>query len=337
MIQFGNTNPKVVFRLSHMGDVALTTGPLSYWFEKEGDTFIFITRSGNAPMLEGHPAVKDIIALDDDVLKGAAWFKEAARLAREYKGHTLFDLHSSLRSRILSLLWRGKVRRYPKFGLARRIYDLTHAERYRRMLEATNVPQRYAMVTGDKPPRLDSLLPTITITDEERGKANALLTSVSNGKPLIALHPYATHPAKQWPRGHWQHLTALLAGAGIDWVVVGRDETPLFSNHDRDLTNKTSLRETCALMEKADLLLTGDSGPMHLACGVGTPVAAFFGPTSRAWGFYPAGPEDRVIELDLDCRPCSLHGARTCIKGYECMVAITPEEVVKIIQDMVPC
>ena len=123
----------------------------------------------------------------------------------------------------------------------------------------------------------------------------------------------------------------------MDWIVLGRDGTPLFTNHDRDLTNKTTLRETCSIMAKADLLLTGDSGPMHLACGVGTPVVALFGATAKAWGFYPAGPEDRVLELPLDCRPCSLHGAKTCVKGFECMISITPEKVMETILEMVPC
>ncbi len=60
-----------MFRLSHMGDVALTTGVLSHWHEKSGDRFIFITRAGSAPLLENHPAVAEIIRLDDTVLK--AW------------------------------------------------------------------------------------------------------------------------------------------------------------------------------------------------------------------------------------------------------------------------
>ena len=150
MTKLGKTDPKVVFRLGHMGDVALTTGPLSYWHEKNGDTFIFITRSANAPLLDRHPAIKEIIALDDDMLKGAVWLKEAGQLARELKGYTLLDLHVTLRSRILSLRWKGPVHRYPKFGLTRRLYDKTRAERYRKMLEPTNVPQRYAMINGAK-------------------------------------------------------------------------------------------------------------------------------------------------------------------------------------------
>lgn len=321
--------PKVVFRLSHMGDVTLTTGVLAHWNEARCDTFIVVTRKGNEPLLANHPAVTDVIALEDAELKGMAWFRKAQALATEFKDHTLVDLHGTLRSRILSLLWKGPVKRYPKFGLERRLYDRTHADRFRQKLEATNVTQRYAMAYGEKPPKADSLIPRIFLTEAERADARAQLSSFSDEQPLVALHPYATHPAKQWPRAHWLTLTALLDKAGYSWFVVGRDAEPLFEDHEQDFTNRTGLRETCGLMERADLLITADSGPMHLACGVGTPVVALFGPTAKAWGFYPAGPRDTVLELDLDCRPCSLHGAKSCPRGFECLAGISPEKVLE--------
>ncbi len=68
---------------------------------------------------------------------------------------------------------------------------------------------------------------------------------------------------------------------------------------------------------------------MHLACGVGTPVVALFGPTTRTWGFYPEGPKDVVLECDLPCRPCSLHGGKTCQRNLECMSNISPEDVLQ--------
>ncbi len=325
----GENKPKIVFRLGHLGDVALTTGVLSHWNEKRCETFIFITRKGNGAILANHPAIEKVIELEDSELKDGAWFARSRELAAMYKGYTLLDLHGTLRSRILSLVWKGTVKRYPKFGLTRRLFDLTHADRFRKPLEALNVPQRYYMAQDGKPPAAVNLVPRIHLTGEEHFAAQSQLEGITNSKPLVALHPYATHPAKQWPREHWRALTALLASEGIDWFVIGRDANPLFLEHERDLTNATDLRKTCAIISQASMLITGDSGPMHLACGVDTPVLALFGPTARSWGFYPAGANDHVMEMDMDCRPCSLHGSKSCSMGYECMAGIKPEEVVK--------
>jgi ADP-heptose:LPS heptosyltransferase len=71
---------------------------------------------------------------------------------------------------------------------------------------------------------------------------------------------------------------------------------------------------------------------MHLAAAVGTPVVALFGPTTREWGFYPSGPCDTVLEQDLDCRPCSLHGTSRCQRRGQCLEAVSPADVLKAIE-----
>lgn len=333
MSNSGNGAPKIVFRLGHLGDVVLTTGVLAKWNENHCEQYIFVTRKGNAAVLNNHPAIIEVIELEPHELQGVAWAKRSRELADRFKKHTLLDLHGTLRSRILSFFWKGPVKRYPKFGLTRRLYDLTHRDRFRHILETTNVTQRYWMAQESTPPEAVELIPRIYLTANETERGTLRLSSITNGKPVVAIHPYATHPAKQWPRDHWKELTAQLAGNGYDWFVIGRDQTPLFVDHVRDMTNATDLRETCALLKQADLLVTGDSGPMHMACGVGTPVLALFGPTARAWGFYPAGPEDLVLEIHLKCRPCSLHGSKNCDRGFHCMSGTTPERVLKAIND----
>lgn len=325
-------HPAVVFRLGHMGDVALATGVLSHWFERTGQTFVFATREANLPLLANHPAVAGTIGLSKADLTDAGWLRRTGELARQYAGGTLIDLHGTLRSRILALRWKGPVRRYPKFGLARRLFERTRSDRFRAKLEALNVPQRYALALDPAAPDREAVLPRVYLTEDETRAAERRLSPISCEGPRVALHPYATHPAKQWPAENWIRLAALLDAEDINWFVVGRSVAPLTSGHERDLTNQTDLRATCGLLARADLLVTGDSGPMHLACGVGTPVVALFGPTAKAWGFYPAGPKDVVLERDLPCRPCSLHGAGKCTHGFECMTETTPETVLDAVR-----
>ncbi|MCM0756747.1 glycosyltransferase family 9 protein [Desulfovibrio aminophilus] len=316
-----------VFRLSALGDLVLATGPLAWWNARRGLRFTVVTRDRLAPVLAGHPAVDEVIGLDETRLTGEPWPAVARELAARCRDTGLLDLHGTLRSRVLGAVWSGPVRRYPKFSLSRRLFQRTRLGFLRRRLEALNVPQRYTLALEAEAPHPGELLPLIRLTAEERETGRELAARAGVGPGFLALHPYATHPDKAWPREHWLELTRRLDAEGLPWAVVGRDAVPLLPDDPRDLTNATDLRALCALLAQAGALATNDSGPMHLASAVGTPVLALFGPTARAWGFFPAGPRDRVLERDLPCRPCSLHGGTPCATGRACLASIGPEEV----------
>ena len=325
----------VVIRLSALGDVALTTGVLEWWGRSRNWRFVFVTRRSLAPILKGHPALDGVEALDEDVLSGEAWRKTCAALARQYAGYGLLDLHGSIRSRILARVWKGPVRRYPKFSLSRRFYLRSRWARLGRRLSVLNVPERYSLAVERTPPARGEILPRVTLSEEETARALEMLRNLGGqGRPVAALHPYATHPNKAWPAGHWNRLVTLLEEAGWDWFIVGRGEAfaDLENREERDFTNRTDLRQTCALLAQADVLVTNDSGPMHLATATGTTVVALFGPTNAAWGFYPSGPADVVLEEEMSCRPCSLHGRKMCPRGRECLVAIEPERALLAVE-----
>ncbi|MCU0612308.1 MAG: glycosyltransferase family 9 protein [Candidatus Eisenbacteria bacterium] len=325
--------PAVVIRLGALGDVALATGVLEYWRLTKGLHVVFMTRDRFAPLFLGHPAVTRTIQVTQAQSQGAAWVRTARSLAGEFPGHLLIDLHGSVRSRTLSLLWNGPVARYPTHALQRRVYLRWRSIAARRALLAADVPRRYAMALEPEPPSAP-LRPRVFLTTAEVAAAHALLEQRSIGGRIAALHPYATHPLKTWPRPAWNELVRSLAAAGWDWVALGRDPNPFLGAIDaaRDLTNRTDLRTTCSLLACASVLITADSGPMHLAEAVGTPLIALFGPTAREWGFYPGGSRDVVMELPMECRPCSLHGTKRIECPRECLEGITPAAVVAQLQ-----
>ncbi len=323
----------VVVRLSAMGDVALISGVLDYWRRSRGLLFTVLTRRSWAPLFEGHPAVRGVEALSAEDLALPCFVPAMTALAARHAGEGLLDLHGTFRTRLLAGLWRGPVRRYPKFGIHRRLFLASGGRMFGDVLRRWNVPQRYSLALEPVAPPRSELVPRLFTNPTERERAAALLHPFRvPGAPLAALHPYAAHPHKAWPKSCWRTLAALLDAEGIPWFSVGLGEEIFGSGLPHDLRNRTTLRETCALLEQADVLVTGDSGPMHLAAGVGTPTAALFGPTCEEWGFLPQGRRDMVLQADMPCRPCSLHGRRSCPYNGECLRRLRPQEVLDAVR-----
>jgi heptosyltransferase-2 len=96
------------------------------------------------------------------------------------------------------------------------------------------------------------------------------------------------------------------------------------------LAGTTGLPELVALLARAKALVSGDSGPGHVASAVGTPVVAIFGPTVPAFGYTPWGERNVIVERPaLPCRPCDAHGPQVCPLGHHhCMTEIGAPEVV---------
>jgi heptosyltransferase-2 len=185
------------------------------------------------------------------------------------------------------------------------------------------------------PPRL--FLP---LTQKEKNEAIELLRSlkVDLKLPVVLLHPGASYgPSKRWPAERFAELGSLLRDRNKATVLItgSADEKELaasissiMKNKSINLSGRTSLRMLAALMSQANLFATNDSGPMHMANALRTPVIAVFGPTDpSATGPYqePAA----VIKKDVPCWPCRY---RDCPFDHRCMMKISVEEVYETCQ-----
>ena len=152
---------------------------------------------------------------------------------------------------------------------------------------------------------------------------------------MAALAPGAAHATKRWPIAHWIALAQRLRAAGYAVVAVGGPD-------DRGLAQQVavdspagefSLQETGALLARARVVVSGDTGVMHMATGVGTPVVALFGPTVEQFGFFPYRARSIVVQRDLACRPCSSSGTAVCPLGHHrCLVDIPPADVADAVE-----
>jgi heptosyltransferase-2 len=98
-------------------------------------------------------------------------------------------------------------------------------------------------------------------------------------------------------------------------------------------TGTLSLMQTAALLRQCRLLLSNDSGLMHMATALKVPVVAIFGPTVQEFGFYPFQARAQVVSAALACRPCSTKGSAHCPRGHHhCMQQITSTQVLSVVQ-----
>ncbi len=308
----------VAVRLGALGDVALTTGVLHWWQASLGLRATVITKAPLAPLFDHHPGVTAVLPVTAQDLTARGWLQLCQRLAHSFAGQPLIDLHGTPRTRILSLLWRGPVHRAPKMTLMRWLFLATHHPWLGKQLLRSTIPQRYALALQQPPPEATTITPRFFLSDKEHLAAAAVMARLGVDRPL-ALHPYATHPAKTPNRAWWLQLRASLHAAGIPTLIIGHHPAPLEPNDPHDRTGQDSLRQTLALLSQCQGLVTGDSGPLHLACGVDTPVFALFGPTTAHWGFAPQGSFHAVLQAPCPKAPCSLHGQARCPDGQRCL------------------
>lgn len=100
-----------------------------------------------------------------------------------------------------------------------------------------------------------------------------------------------------------------------------------------DLSGQTTLSQLAALIQRACLCVTNDSGSMHLTVALGKPVVSIFGPTDPLW-IGPYGRPHAVVRADVPCSPCYLRKLRSCPNGHACMKDVTPDMVIERVEQM---
>ncbi|MFN3740622.1 MAG: lipopolysaccharide heptosyltransferase II [Thermodesulfovibrionales bacterium] len=214
--------------------------------------------------------------------------------------------------------------RIPYSGEDRRLH---HIDYYLELLRRAGIPAEYSR-------------PWIKLSLFERLEARRRLSSLK--RPILAINPGAAYgSAKRWfPERFSRVADAFMTFTDGSVVLLGGDREIEITKDIRKnikgedimiLTGKTNLRELIAIISECELLLSNDSGPMHIGYAVGTPLVALFGSTSPDLTG-PRGFLDIVIKKDTPCSPCF---KRTC-EEMACMEAIEVEEVFEAIKSLIP-
>ena len=327
-----STSPNILaVRFSSIGDILLTT-PLFRAIRRThpGARVTVLTKREFVPLLSHNPNVSHVIGL----APGGSLLRLAAELRGDEYTH-LLDLHDNLRSRALRVLVPGRWRGYPKHRWARALLIHGKRNRYR---DRRPVPERYFSAVRDLGVGPDRGPPEFFVGAEATDQVGDWLVSAGlEAEPnIVAMAPGAAHATKRWPLEHWRRLIGTAVKDGLAVVIVGGPgdaalAAALSDGAGARVANAAGafgLQATGALLKRARALVSGDTGVMHMATGVGTPVVALFGPTVEAFGFFPYTRDATVLELPLPCRPCSSQGGPRCPLGHHrCLVEIEPAVV----------
>jgi len=328
----------LLVRFSSIGDILLTTPLVRALARRHPEAkLIYVTKRAMAPLVADNPHLAGVVTLEPD--------EPVRHLARRLRAlaptHGL-DLHGSVRSAGLRLLVRCRWSGYRKRKGARALLISTKLDLYRRHAP---VAERYFEAARRLDTRPDGGPPEFCLGGGARDRAAQWLAERGLADAqLAALAPGAAHATKRWPIAHWSALAERLRADGYRPVVVGGpDDRGLAQQLVAEGTGaavsaagECSLQETGALLERARVVVSGDTGVMHMATGVGTPVVALFGPTVGQFGFFPYRARSIVLERALECRPCSATGTAACPLGHHrCLADITPAEVAAAVQRLV--
>ena len=339
----------LVMRFSAMGDVALLAPALIAISANYPNVQITLVTRGNfTPFFFNMPNV-NVIGINLKKYKGIVgiwkFYKELEKLGPYDK---IIDLHSSLRSRAFSFIYR--LRGIPTFTINKgRKEKNEQIKRKNKVLK--NLPhtvERYLKVFEHAGfPAVTRRGPWINVDADSKIYAQDFFKRMGLKKKetlWVGFAPFAGHELKEWP----MYKSILLVKQiqtefnACIFLFGSTEERKKLKVIQGDLENcfivsgdKMGIRGELGIMEKLDLMIGMDSSNIHLMALLKKPVIGIFGTTHPYSGFGPYGQEDSgVLQVEhLPCRPCSIYGNTTCYrKDFACMEMIDPADVIKRIR-----
>ena len=328
----------VVVQTSFLGDTILTT-PLLAQLAHRGPVDV-VTTPAAASVLQGHPAVRQVIVYDKrDTHAGLIGFLTMRARLKQGQYDSAYLAQGSMRSALL--VWAARIPERIGFATSSgsRLYttrvayrdDLHHAARLL-LLSRPN----------GREPTDEEMRPSLAPGAAERAVVDELLRSsgVRAGERLIALAPGSVWGTKRWP--YYPQLAQALADAGRIVIVGGPGDRALAKDilsavpNAVDATDKLPLLASAELIGRSAVIVTNDSAPLHLASAMGTPTVAIFGPTVPQFGFGPLALTKATLGHEtLACRPCHRHGPKRCpLTHFKCMRELSVEGVAERTRDL---
>ena len=292
-----------------------------------------------AGLVERAQGVDEVIAVAGG-LRG--WLSQVPRI-RAARFDLVVDLQGLFRSGALA--WLSGCSRRVGLASGREGSPWLYTERVPVPAGPLHAVDRYLLVAAALgAPRMESPVFRFRDRPEDEHAVEQLLRQqgVPRDRPWLAMNVSARWLTKRWPAAHFAEAADALMRDGLGPVVFigGPAERPesegvraMMRTTAVDLTGQTAVGLLPTLLRQAAVLITNDSGPMHIAASVGTPVVALFGPTDPL-RTGPYGHGHSILTHDVECRPCLSRQCRHSV-FMACLSGIAPEQVVRAVRDRV--
>ncbi|MFZ2419049.1 MAG: lipopolysaccharide heptosyltransferase II, partial [Smithellaceae bacterium] len=336
----------LIVKLSAIGDVIHTLPSLAELRRLYPDAHItWVVEEAAADLIIGHPHLDEVIISrrkswikDIKAGKVAATLLEARTFVRRIRSRRydlVIDFHGLLKSAVVVFLSGG--RRKLGYDSWQELSGLFLNEKIPEDMTKHAV-DRYLDFLRYLGAQINDVEFVLPLTDETKKEAKRLLDQHHlSEKNYIAVNPIAYWETKLWDNAKFANLAdQIKEGLKLDVIFTGSNRTDAADILSRmtkegiNLGGKTSLPMLAEIYKCARAVITTDSGPMHLAAAVGTPVIALFGPTDPA-RTGPYGKGHTVIRADLPCSPCLLKKCPT----KKCMEEITPGQVYAVLENQI--
>jgi lipopolysaccharide heptosyltransferase I len=319
-----------------------------------------------AELVGHHPALSNVVLFDRGALvrDWRGWLASLGHMLADLwqtRYDLVIDLHGQFRSAILTMTTHAPVRlgfdrphsgpRSPEdrqlianayrhgWTGAREGAWLAYTHRIPLPRSDVHAVDRYLSLTpilglDDGPPDFH-----VPIPPHSTAHIDALLACYGlRTQPFVVLVPGTIWPTKHWHVEGFAAVARHLRGSGWAVVLAGSpSERPRcqavasLAPGILDLCGQTTLSELAALIRRAELCVTNDSGSMHLTVALGRPVVSVFGPTDEVW-IGPYRRPEAVVRANLDCAPCYFRQLSACPHNHACMTGVTPGMVIERIE-----
>jgi len=331
----------LVFRLSSIGDIVLTTALLRCLRNTYPNAQIdFVVKRQFTSLMQCIPFISNVYQLDST--KGLRGLLRLRRNLRKEKYDIALDIHKNWRSYFIThTIGAKQTSTFKKHTLKRSLLIKFKLDAYNIVrpvyLRFIDTAKKIGVVDDGK--KTELIIPETVqqIVDnflEDNG--------IKPHKNIIVVCPGASFSNKQWQEEKFLeisqrilselHTQVVLIGGfkekAICDSIVKQCKGPILN-----VAGAFDLSQSAALLNRAQLTIANDTGMLHMSESLNVPVVGIYGPTVRQFGYFPILEQSRVAQIELECRPCTKMGMNSCPKNtYECMQGISVDLVFRHIQ-----